>query len=61
VRIYFLTARQLEILDLISKNFTNSEIAKSLGYSESTIRHETMKILSSTWSSWKEKKLWQLQ
>lgn len=39
-----LTPRHLEILDLIAKNFTNSEIAKSLGYSESTIRHETMKI-----------------
>lgn len=39
-----LTNRQLEILTFIAKNYTNQEIGRELGYSESTIRHETMKI-----------------
>ena len=41
---FTLTSRQLEILTLISNNYTNHDIAEELGYSDSTIRHETMKI-----------------
>lgn len=39
-----LSKRQEEILNLIADGLTNGQIAKQLGYSESTIRHETMKI-----------------
>ena len=39
-----LTKRQWEILDRIRKGATNNEIALELAYSESTIRHETMRI-----------------
>ena len=41
-----LTERQLLILKLISDNRTNISISELLGYSESTIRHETIKIYS---------------
>ena len=40
----FLSKRQIQILRHIAENLTNAQIAKILGYSESTIRHETMKI-----------------
>lgn len=39
-----LTPRQIEILEYMRDGYTNPEIAKELGFSESTIRHETMKI-----------------
>jgi DNA-binding NarL/FixJ family response regulator len=39
-----LTERQLLILKLISENRTNISISELLGYSESTIRQETIKI-----------------
>ena len=32
------------ILEMMSQQMTNMQIAKELGYSESTIRHETMPI-----------------
>jgi DNA-binding CsgD family transcriptional regulator len=41
-----LTERQLVILRLISEEHTNIAISNLLGYSESTIRQETMKIFS---------------
>ena len=41
-----LTERQLLILKLISDNRTNISISELLGYSESTIRQETIKIYS---------------
>ena len=40
----YLTKRQIAILEYISQQMTNMQIAKELGYSESTIRHETMRI-----------------
>lgn len=40
----YLTKRQILILEYISQQMTNLEIARELGYSESTIRHETMRI-----------------
>lgn len=39
-----LTERQIQILELISQQHTNVKIANHLGYSESTVRQETMKI-----------------
>lgn len=39
-----LTARQLEILRLMAKGLTNAQIAKRVGFSESTVRQETMAI-----------------
>lgn len=39
-----LTERQLVIVGLVSEGHTNLDISKRLGYSESTIRHELMKI-----------------
>ena len=39
-----LTKRQITILEMISQQMTNLQIARELGYSESTIRHETMRI-----------------
>ncbi len=41
-----LTPRQISILKLISNDMTNVAIGKELGYSHSTIRHETMRIFS---------------
>jgi len=40
----FLTKRQLEVLKFMSDQMTNHEIANKMGYSVSTIRHETMRI-----------------
>jgi DNA-binding CsgD family transcriptional regulator len=40
----YLSPRQLEILEYMRDQYTNPEIAKELGFSESTIRHETMRI-----------------
>jgi len=40
----YLTKRQITILEMISHQMTNMPIARELGYSESTIRHETMRI-----------------
>jgi DNA-binding CsgD family transcriptional regulator len=40
----FLSNRQNEVLDFITQGLTNSQIAKRLNVSESTIRHDTMKI-----------------
>lgn len=39
-----LTERQLAILRLIAEGKTNKAIGSRLGYSESTVRHETMRI-----------------
>ena len=40
----FLTPRQMRILDLMAQSYTNPQIAKDLGFSESTVRQETMRI-----------------
>jgi DNA-binding CsgD family transcriptional regulator len=40
----YLTIRQKQILRLIADGYTNSQIATQLGFSESTIRHETMRL-----------------
>jgi len=42
--IHFLSERQLKILELMSRSMTNSEISLEIGFSESTIRQETMRI-----------------
>jgi DNA-binding NarL/FixJ family response regulator len=42
----FLTDRQLSILQFMAMKFTNRRIASRLGFSESTIRQETMTIYS---------------
>jgi DNA-binding CsgD family transcriptional regulator len=39
-----LNVREIGIIDLIKQGKTNAEIAKVLGYSESTIRQDTIKI-----------------
>lgn len=39
-----LTRRQIEILEFLGQEYSNREISKELGFSESTIRHETMRI-----------------
>lgn len=39
-----LTDRQMQILQLMAKGLTNSQIAKRVGFSESTVRQETMVI-----------------
>jgi len=39
-----LTKRQLEILEWMSQNLTNAQIAQRVGYSESTVRQETVVI-----------------
>lgn len=39
-----LTDRQSQILQLMAKGLTNSQIAKRVGFSESTVRQETMVI-----------------
>ena len=43
-----LTQRQLVIMRLISENRTNKNISENLGYSESTIRQEIMRIFAKT-------------
>lgn len=40
----YLSPRQMRILDLMAQSFTNPQIAKELGFSESTVRQETMRI-----------------
>ena len=40
----YLTKRQITIIEMISRQMTNMQIARELGYSESTVRHETMRI-----------------
>lgn len=40
------TQRQLVIMQLISEERTNKNISESLGYSESTIRQEIIKIFA---------------
>ena len=40
----YLTKRQVTIIDMMSRQMTNMQIARELGYSESTVRHETMRI-----------------
>ena len=40
----FLTPRQMKILMLMAQEFTNPQIGKELGFSESTVRQETMRI-----------------
>jgi DNA-binding CsgD family transcriptional regulator len=40
----FLSQRQMRILTLMAQDFTNPQIAKDLGFSESTVRQETMRI-----------------
>ena len=39
-----LTPRQWQVLEYMQKGATNISIARTLGFSESTIRHETMRI-----------------
>ena len=34
----------MKILDLMAQSLTNPQIAKELGFSESTVRQETMRI-----------------
>lgn len=41
---YYFTLRQRDILQMLADGLTNSQIAHQLGFSESTIRHETMRI-----------------
>ena len=40
----YLTRRQIAIIEMMSQQMTNMQIARELGYSESTVRHETMRI-----------------
>lgn len=40
----YLTKRQISIIEMMNQQMTNSQIARELGYSESTVRHETMRI-----------------
>lgn len=40
----FLSPRQMKILTLMGQDFTNPQIGKELGFSESTVRQETMRI-----------------
>ena len=39
-----LTERQMRILELLAKGMTNPQISRQVGYSESTVRQETMAI-----------------
>ncbi len=39
-----LTDRQIIVRDLLLKGFTNLEISREIGYSESLVRHETIEI-----------------
>jgi len=41
-----LSDRQMLILRLVSKSFTNIQIAEQIGYSESTVRQETVRIFA---------------
>lgn len=41
---FTLTARQWNVLEAVRRGKTNPEIAHDLGFSESLVRHETMKI-----------------
>jgi DNA-binding CsgD family transcriptional regulator len=41
-----LSDRQMLILRLVSKGFTNIQIAEQIGYSESTVRQETVRIFA---------------
>lgn len=43
-RLHLLSARQLRVLELIHEGRTNALIAKELGFSESTVRQETIRI-----------------
>ena len=43
---FTLTSRQWTILKSVRKGMTNPQIAEDLGFSESLVRHETMKIYS---------------
>lgn len=43
-RYKLLTRRQNYVLRLLAEGLTNQEIGRELGFSESTIRHETMRI-----------------
>jgi DNA-binding CsgD family transcriptional regulator len=40
----YLTKRQIAIIEMMSQQMTNIQIARELGYSESTVRHESMRI-----------------
>lgn len=40
----FLSPRQMRILSLMAQDYTNPQIGKELGFSESTVRQETMRI-----------------
>lgn len=40
----YLSIRQMKILELMAQDFTNPQIGKELGFSESTVRQETMRI-----------------
>lgn len=40
----YLSQRQMKILQLMAQDFTNPQIGKELGFSESTVRQETMRI-----------------
>ena len=42
-----LTARQLQILERMAQQLTNPEISRRVGFSESTVRHETMAVYCS--------------
>ena len=39
-----LTDRQLQVLELLARGYVNGQIAHRIGFSESTVRHETMAI-----------------
>ena len=40
----FLSPRQMRILELMAQDYTNPQIGKELGFSESTVRQESMRI-----------------
>jgi len=40
----YMSPRQMRILDLMAQELTNPQIARELGFSESTVRQETMRI-----------------
>jgi DNA-binding NarL/FixJ family response regulator len=45
-----LTAREIEVLRLVAKGFTNTDIADELGLSEKTIAHHLTHIFNKTGS-----------